>query len=115
MKTLEVEPDFNNISDIELIGLVSYCEKWKPSKVYNIAYGQVFGKKQLKEVKKDFTDWYVTDGKLPIVVRVELLRAAQINLEQGKMNKLKYAHLSMTFFSNKLFWIFMMIVLWWWL
>lgn len=115
MKTLQVEPDFNNISDIDLIGLVSYCEKWKPARVYHTAFGQVFPKRQLKEVKKDFSDWYITDRKLPLIVRAELIRAAQINLEKGRMNKLKYAHVTMTFLSNKTFWIFILFGLWLWL
>ena len=115
MKALQVEPDFDNISDIDLIGLISYCEKWKPARVYHTAYDQVFPKRQLKEVKKDFADWYLTDGKLPLIVRTELIRAAQINLERGKMNRLKYAHIAMTYLSNKLFWIFILFVLWWWL
>ena len=43
-----VEPDFKTMSDIDLVGLVAYCEKWSLKDVYNTAYAQVFPKKQVE-------------------------------------------------------------------
>ena len=107
-------PNFEQLSDIDLIGLISYCEKWDPSKVYNIAFSQVFPEAQLKNAKKDFDDWFENDQKLPPIVRNELVRAAEINKEMGRMSNLRAASLGMNLFSNMYFWIFVIIVIWWW-
>ena len=50
-------PNFKTLSDHDLVGLVSYCEKWDPMKVYHTAYKQVIPEKQLLEVMKHFEDW----------------------------------------------------------
>jgi len=113
---MNIEPDFKNIDDVDLIGLISYCEKWKPAKVYYIAYSQVFPKKQLKEVRKNFDEWAINDQKLPPIVREELIRACWINLKLGKMNRLKYTYMASKYtIGNKLFWIFILFILWLWL
>ena len=113
---MSLEPDFAKITDSDLIGLVAYCEKWTPKKVYDIAFAQVFPEKQLKDSKEDFVKWVAKDDlKLPPIVREELIRAAKINFISGKMNRLKYAHQGQQLFRNLYFWIFILIVLWWWL
>ena len=108
---MAVEPDFRKITDVDLIGLVAYCEKWSPKKVYDIAYAQVFPEKQLKDSKEDFIEWATVEQKLPPIVREELIRAARINFESGKMNKLKYAHQGQLVFRNFYFWIIILIFL----
>ena len=50
-------PNFKTLSDHDLVGLVSYCEKWDPMKVYHTAYSQVFPEKQLQEAMMPFEDW----------------------------------------------------------
>ena len=112
----KVEPDFKTMSDEDLIGLIAYCEKWSFKKVYNTAYAQVFPKKQLEEVKLPFVEWLaVGEQKLPPIVREELIRAARINFESGRMNKLKvYAQLR-ELMRKWGFWVFVLLVIFWWL
>ena len=114
MKTLQLEPNFNILSDIDLVGLLSYCEQWTPSKVYHTAYKEVFSSKQLEEVMMPFEDWCDKEPTLPPVVRNELLRGCVINLEAGRMSKLKYAALGSHLVRNWSFWVFVLVVLWWW-
>ena len=112
---MAVEPDFRKITDVDLIGLVAYCEKWSPKKVYDIAYAQVFPEKQLKDSKEDFIEWATVEQKLPPIVREELIRAARINFESGRMNKLKvYAQLR-ELMRKWGFWVFVLLVIFWWL
>ena len=111
-----VEPDFRTITDEDLIGLVAYCEKWAPRKVYNTAFSQVFPEKQLKEAQLPFTEWATKDDrKLPPIVREELIRAARINFESGKMNKLKVYAQFRELTRKWGFWIFILLMLFWWL
>ena len=107
-------PNFNTLSDHDLVGLISYCEKWDPMKVYHTAYSQVFPEKQLQEVMMPFEDWCDKETKLPQIVRNELIRACVVNLELGKMAKLRYSATAQSLFSNMYFWIFVIIVFWWW-
>ena len=116
----KVEPDFRALTDEDLVGLVAYSEKWAPRKVYNTAFSQVFPEKQLKESQLPFIEWVaISEPKLPPIVREELVRAARINFESGKMNKLKlYAQfralISLTV-RKWGFWIFILLMLFWWL
>jgi len=107
-------PDFKTLSDHDLIGLVSYCEKWDPMKVYHTAYKQVFPEKQLQESMMPYEDWCDNETKLPDIVRNEMIRACVINLEAGRMSKLRYAAMGSSLIRNMYFWIFVIIVFWWW-
>jgi hypothetical protein len=81
-------PNFQTMSDVDLTGLVAWCEKWKMEEVYNTAFKQAFmdGDK--------FVDWVAKDyPALPLPVRAELKRAAMINFESGRMFRLQIAHL----------------------
>ena len=112
----KVEPDFKTMSDEDLIGLIAYCEKWSFKIVYNTAYAQVFPKKQVEEVKQPFIEWMsVGEQKLPPIVREELIRAARINFECGKMNKLKLYAQFREITRKWGFWIFILIIIWYWL
>ena len=111
-----VEPDFRTITDEDLIGLVAYCDKWAPRKVYNTAFSQVFPEKQLKESQLPFIEWVaISEPKLPPIVREELVRAARINFESGKMNKLKVYAQFRELTKKWGFWIFILLVIFWWL
>ena len=111
-----VEPDFKTMSDIDLVGLVAYCEKWSLKDVYNTAYAQVFPKKQVEEVKQPFIEWMsVGEQKLPPIVREELIRACVLNLEAGKMNNLKLYAQFREITRKWGFWVFVLLVIFWWL
>ena len=113
---MTIEPNFEKITDTDLIGLVAYCEKWTPKKVYDIAFAQVFPEKQLKDSKEDFVKWADKgDLKLPPIVREELIRAAKINFDSGNMSRLQYAWKGIQITRNFYFWIFILIIFWWWL
>ena len=107
-------PNFEQLSDNDLIGLISYCEKWNPSKVYHTAFKQVFPETQVQDAMMPFDDWVDKGTSLPNIVRNELVRAAEINKEMGRMSNLRAASLGMNLFSNMYFWIFVIIVFWWW-
>ena len=107
-------PNFETLSDHDLIGLLSYCEKWDPRNVYHTAFKQVFPEKQLQDAMMSFDDWCDKETKLPDIVRNELIRACVINLELGKMTNLKYASMGSNLVRNWVFWIFIIIVIWWW-
>ena len=116
----DIVPNFRTMTDEDLVGLIAYCEQWAPKKVYNTAFSQVFPEKQLKEVKLPFIEWSTKDDlKLPPIVREELIRAAIINLESGKMNKLKFYAQFRQLISLTVrkwgFWIFILLVIFWWL
>ena len=87
MKEIKVEPDFTEMSDADLTGLVAWCEKWNMEDVYNTAY------KQVNMKGPEFIEWVMSDyRKLPIPVRIELQRAAKISYESGRMFSLQVAH-----------------------
>jgi hypothetical protein len=116
----KVDPDFRTLTDIDLVGLIAYCEKWAPKTVYNTAFSQVFPKRQLEEVKQPFIEWIdISEPKLPPIVREELVRAARINFESGKMNKLKFYAQFRELISLTVrkwgFWIFILLITWYWL
>ncbi|HIL26498.1 MAG TPA: hypothetical protein EYG21_03770 [Nitrospinaceae bacterium] len=88
MKQIKVEPDYDSISDEDLIGLVAWCEKWKLAEVYDTAFKQAH-----MDTLHDFPAWIISSNpKLPLPVRMELQRAAKINYESGRMWSLQLAH-----------------------
>ena len=88
MKQIRTEPDYNGISDEDLIGLVAWCEKWKLAEVYDIAHKQV-----QMDPHYDFGEWMLKGTpQLPIPVRLELQRAAKISYDAGRMWRLQIAH-----------------------
>jgi|TARA_B100001971_G_C18135810_1_gene507532 hypothetical protein len=107
-------PSFKELSDQDLVGLISYCEKWDPMTVYHTAYKQVFSGKQLEEVMMPFEDWCDKQSILPPIVRNELIRACVINLEMGRMTKLKHAAAAENLIKNWAFWLWIFVVIWWW-
>ena len=88
MRQLKVEPDYDTISDEDLIGLVAWCEKWKMEEVYDTAFKQAY-----MDALHDFALWNDSSNpRLPLPVRLELQRAAKINYESGRMWTLQLAH-----------------------
>jgi len=86
---IKVEPNWSEINDEELTGLVAWCEKWKMERVYDTAF------KEACMEGPSFSDWEAKNyPPLPLPVRTELRRAAMINYDRGRMNSLKLAHVS---------------------
>ena len=84
---INVEPNYVEISDDDLICLVALCEKWKPEKVYKMAYKQAH-----MDPFYEYPQWAQIQKTLPAPVRLELQNAAKINYDLGKMWKLQVAH-----------------------
>ena len=85
---LKTEPNYDLISDEDLINLVAWCEKWKNAKVYDLAW-----KESNMEPENSFGDWMVYgQPKLPLPVRIELERGAKINYQRGRMWSLQVMH-----------------------
>ena len=84
---INVEPNYVDINDDDLICLVAWCEKWKPEKVYKVAYKQAH-----MDPFYEYPQWALLQKRLPAPVRLELQNAAKINYDSGKMWKLQVAH-----------------------
>lgn len=113
---MNLNPNFEKMKDIELLGLIAHCEKWKPEKVYNIAYAEVFPKHQLNEAKMPFDRWFEkTDQTLPPIIRQELIRAAEINHKAGRMTSLEVAYQGTSILRSWYFWFFILSIIWWWI
>ena len=53
----DVVPVFGKMTDMELLSIVSWAQRWDAEKVYDTAFEQVFPKKQLVDSKPDFDEW----------------------------------------------------------
>ena len=83
-------PVFHKLGDGELLSLIGWAEDWPLERVYDIAFEQVFPKKQLVDSKPDFDEWLTADNpKLPMIVREELIRAFRIHMATGRMDVLR--------------------------
>ncbi len=88
MKQIKVMPNFQTMSDVDLTGLIAWCEKWNMEEVYNTAF------EQASMDGPEFIEWVAKDyPALPLPVRAELKRAAMINYESGRMFRLQLTHL----------------------
>ena len=85
---INIQPNWKEISDVDLAGLVAWCEKWKIEEVYNTAF------RQAGMEGSSFNEWVSRNyPPLPIPVRAELKRAALINYDRGRMFSLQMSHL----------------------
>ena len=84
-------PEFHKITDISLLHIISWAEQKDPEKIYDIAFGEVFPPKQVKESKIPYEEWFMSSDypKLPMVVREELIRAFRIHMASGRMDVLR--------------------------
>ena len=98
-------PVFHKMSDTELLSIVGWAQKWPVGKVYDTAFEQVFPDKQLKEVKPDFDEWFISseNQKLPIIVREELIRAFRIHMATGRMDVLRLGALAQTYAKRTMY------------
>ena len=83
----EGTPVFGNMTDIELLSIVSWAQRWDGKKVYDTAFSQVFPERQIKEAKLTYDMWVTAENpKLPMIVREELIRAFRIHMISGRMD-----------------------------
>jgi hypothetical protein len=86
----EGSPVFSRMTDMELLSIVSWAERWDGKRVYDTAFSQVFPKKQIKDAKPIYDMWVTAENpKLPMIVREELIRAFRINIVTGRMDVLR--------------------------
>ncbi len=77
-------PQFDALSDEDLIGLLSWTEKWSPKRVYDVAHST------LDIEFNTFEEWCEGDFRLHRLARLELIRACKKNFALGKMWRLKW-------------------------
>ena len=83
-------PAFSRMTDLELLSILSWAERWDGKKVYDTAYSQVFPERQIKDAKSHYDMWITAENpKLPMVVREELIRAFRIHMVTGRMDVLR--------------------------
>jgi len=108
----DVNKIFDHFNDMQLIDIVARAEDWPHENVYRMAHKEssVEGDPWEKFNKSLEPD---AGGKLPVPVRLELMRAVQIHMKAGT---LKRPQSSGSFFDSKFFkwamwfWIFYFIV-----
>ena len=83
-------PAFSRMSDMELLSIVSWAQRWEGEQVYDAAFSQVFPEKQVNDSKTHYEMWVTAENpKLPMVVREELIRAFRIHMVTGRMDVLR--------------------------
>ena len=88
----EGTPAFSNMTDLELLSIVSWAERSDARRVYDVAFNQVFPERQIKDAKPHYDMWVTAENpQLPIIVREELIRAFRINMATGRMDVLRLA------------------------
>ena len=60
----DASPAFGQMTDLELLSIVSWAERWDGKKVYDTAYSQVFPERQLEDAKTDFHVWLHSHSNL---------------------------------------------------
>ena len=86
----EASPAFSRMTDMELLSIVSWAQRWDGKKVYDTAYSQVFPERQIKDAKSHYDMWVTAENpKLPMIVREELIRAFRIHMVNGRMDVLR--------------------------
>ena len=88
----DASPAFGQMTDLELLSIVSWAERWDGKKVYDTAYSQVFPERQIKDAKLNYDMWVTAENpKLPIIVREEMIRAFRIHMVTGRMDVFRLA------------------------
>ena len=88
----DASPAFGQMTDLELLSIVSWAERWEGKKVYDTAYSKVFPERQIKDAKLNYDMWVTAENpKLPIIVREEMIRAFRIHMVTGRMDVLRLA------------------------
>ena len=88
----ETRPVFSDMTDLELLSLVSWAEKSDAKRIYDLAFNQVFTERQIKDAKPHYDMWVTAENhQLPTAVRTEWIRAFRINIASGRMDALRVA------------------------
>ena len=86
----DAAPAFSRMTDMELLSIVSWAERWDGKRVYDTAFSQVFPERQIKDAKSHYDMWVTAENpKLPMIVREELIRAFRIHMATGRMDVLR--------------------------
>ena len=86
----DVVPVFGKMTDMELLSIVSWAQRWDAEKVYDTAFDQVFPGRQIEDAKPKYDSWVsVENPRLPVIVREELIRAFRIHMVTGRMDVLR--------------------------
>ena len=88
----DVVPVFGKMTDMELLSIVSWAQRWDAEQVYDTAFDQVFPGRQIEDAKPNFDNWVTVENpRLPVIVREELIRAFRIHMVTGRMDVLRLA------------------------
>ena len=110
----EASPAFSRMTDMELLSIVSWAQRWDGKKVYDTAYSQVFPERQIKDAKSHYDMWVTAENpKLPMIVREELIRAFRIHIVTGRMDVLRLGAWAQRLMKYS-FWFFIGIILLYW-
>jgi hypothetical protein len=91
----EVVPVFGKMTDLELLSIISWAQRWDAEKVYDTAFDQVFPGRQIEDAKPKYDSWVsVENPRLPVIVREELIRAFRIHMTTGRMDVLRLGALA---------------------
>ena len=86
----EGTPSFSKMTDLELLSILSWAERWDAKRVYDTAFSQVFPERQIKDAKPNYDMWVTAENpKLPMIVREEMIRAFRIHMVTGRMDVLR--------------------------
>ena len=101
----DVVPVFGKMTDMELLSIVSWAQRWDAEQVYDTAFDQVFPGRQIEDAKPKFDSWVSVDNpRLPVIVREELIRAFRIHMITGRMDVLRLASWARTQ-SFRIMWV----------
>ena len=91
----DVVPVFGKMTDMELLSIVSWAQRWDAEKVYDTAFDQVFPGRQIEDAKPKYDSWVsVENPRLPVIVREELITAFRIHMTTGRMDVLRLGALA---------------------
>ena len=91
----DVVPVFGKMTDMELLSIVSWAQRWDAEKVYDTAFDQVFPGRQIEDAKPKFDSWVTAENpRLPVIVREELITAFRIHMTTGRMDVLRLGALA---------------------
>ena len=86
----DVVPVFGKMTDMELLSIVSWAQRWDAEQVYDTAFDQVFPGRQIEDAKPKYDSGVsVQNPRLPVIVREELIRAFRIHMTTGRMDVLR--------------------------
>ena len=101
----DVVPVFGKMTDMELLSIVSWAQRWDAEQVYDTAFDQVFPGRQIEDAKPKFDSWVAVDNpRLPVIVREELIRAFRIHMSTGRMDVLRLGAVASNY-SKRIMWV----------